>query len=53
MITILVNLSTGEEIEFRSAAQAAEWLGLNSSAVRNSIRDNYLLKNKQFKAYYK
>ena len=51
--TILVNLSNGEEMEFRSAAQAAEWLGLNSSAVRNSIKDNYLLKNKQFKAYYK
>lgn len=52
-ITVLVNLKSGEELEFNSATQAAEWLGLSSSSVRSSIRNNYLLQNKQFKAYYK
>lgn len=50
---ILLDLETGEEKEFSSARQASLWLGLDESAVGHAIRDNYLLKNKKYKAYRK
>lgn len=52
-VVILLDLETGEEKEFSSARQASLWLGLSESAVGNAIRDNYLLKNKKYKAYRK
>lgn len=51
--TVLIDLETGEEIEFISARQASLWLGLSESAVGYAIRQGNLLKNKKYKAYHK
>lgn len=52
-ITVLVNLQTGEEIEFSSGRQASLWLGLNEDTVTKAIKKGHLIKDKQFKAYRK
>lgn len=52
-ITVLLNIETGEELEFSSARQASLWLGLNESSVGHAIREGYLLKDKKYKAYRK
>lgn len=52
-ITVLVNLQTGDEIEFSSGRQASLWLGLCEDAVVKAIKKGNLLKDKQFKAYRK
>ena len=51
--TVLIDLETGEKIEFISARQASLWLGLSESAVGYAIRQGNLLKNKKYKAYHK
>lgn len=50
---VLIDLETGEEIEFISARQASLWLGLSENAVVHSIHQGTLLKNKKYKAYRK
>ena len=49
-ITVLINLQTGEEIEFSSGRQASLWLGLSEDSVTKAIKKGHLIKDKQFKA---
>lgn len=52
-VTILVNLQTGEKVEFSSGRQASLWLGLCEDAVVKAIKKGHLLKDGRFKAYRK
>lgn len=52
-VIVLINLQTGDEIEFSSGRQASLWLGLCEDAVVKAIKKGHLLKDKQFKAYRK